>query len=101
MKIYAISILAFSPLHDADTKTENTYVEQIPAIVPAESIAHAARNARDYAYQRWNPNDGWYGHQATVMSVTKEFYEAAGRALNDGLIDWTPDEGQCFTLADL
>ena len=98
MKIYAVSILAFSPLHDVDLNQENTYVEHIPALIPSESVDTLREHVRQYALNRWKPEEGWRDHQAAVMTVTDSFYEAAGNALGAGIIDWSPEEGQILKL---
>lgn len=103
LKIYVVTVLAFSPLHDmTSAHGEGTYVEQIPGIILAESKRAAALDARRQAYERWNPEAGWYGHQAAVLPVTRAFYKAAGDALRAGVVDEADDEdGETFTLAEM
>lgn len=98
MKLYTVSILAFSSLHDADSRSEGTYVEHIPALIPAESMEDLRRRVREYALDRWKVSEGWRDHQAAVMAVTEQFYQAANNALNAGILDWTPEEGQVLKL---
>lgn len=98
LKVYAISLMAFSPLHDASASGESTYVEHLPALVPAESIEEAAEAAKRQAFDRWKVTEGWYSHQAAVMPVTKAFFDAAFGAHRAGVVD-IPEEdepGQTF-----
>lgn len=85
--------MAFSSLHDTSVAGESTYVEHLPALVPAASIKDAAENARAFALDRWKMNEGWYGHQAAIMPVTRDFYEAAFNAHRAGVVDMS-DEGE-------
>lgn len=86
MRIYVISLLAFSRLEDG-TPGGGTYAEQIPCLAPAESIDDAAEQVRKYALDRWKINEGWYAHQADIQPVTSAFYKAAFEAHREGIID--------------
>jgi hypothetical protein len=90
LKVYCIALIAFSHLHDADTGA-GTYVENVPALVPADSIEEAAQAAREHAMTRWPPSQGWYGHQAAIEPVTAKFFEAAFRAHAAGVVEESAD----------
>lgn len=77
-----------------------TYTEHLPGIVPAYSMSEAAEQAKNFALERWKTSDGWYGHQACIMPVTKNFYELAFQAYNAGEIDTfdETEQGECFTF---
>ncbi len=86
LKLYSVSVLAFMPIDDAlelsfisedQTDGEATYIEQLPALIPASTIEEAAERAKKIALNKWQPGAGWYGHQAAILPVTKDFYEAA------------------------
>jgi hypothetical protein len=109
LKIYSISVMAFKASQDVlelsfidnGARGEDvTHVEQLPAIVPAHSIKEAAEQAKVFAFNRWTVEDGWYGHQACILPVTKDFYEKAFVAHEAGVVD-TLDEsepGECFSF---
>lgn len=72
---------------NADAKTEQTWVEHLPALVPAASINAASEQVEVFAKDRWKLSEGWYGHQAVITPVTKEFFDLALDALEAGAID--------------
>lgn len=59
MKIHAVSIMAFSSLHDADLGQEGSYIEHIPALIPSESMEDLTQRITEYALNRWKPGEGW------------------------------------------
>jgi len=79
--------MAFSLLNDTTAPGESTYVEHIPALIPAESIQAAAEAAKKQALNRWKVEEGWHSHQAAIMPVTKDFYDAAFNAHRAGVVD--------------
>lgn len=87
MKAYIISLIAFSDITDAGDTGLGTYVEHIPALVPAVSAKAAADSARAQALNKWPISEGWHGHQAAIMPVPKAFYEAAVKAMQAGIVD--------------
>ena len=95
MRIYSVSLLAFSRLDDG-TATGGTYVEQIPALIQAESIQSAGQQAGEQALNRWKVDEGWYGHQADVLPVTKAFYDAAFEAQRLGIVNLEEEEPLTF-----
>ncbi len=101
MKIYIAAIIAFSPLEDVDRGGENSLTMAIPAMIPAENIDAAAEQCRQYALSRWPPNEGWYGHHADIMPITRDFYDKALTAYQAGILDLTSegfDEGRSYTF---
>jgi hypothetical protein len=86
MRVYTIAAFAMSPLADG-TPDGGTYMEAFPCLIPAESIQDAAAQVRAVAMDRWKPDEGWYGHQAEILPVTKAFYDAAFEAARAGIID--------------
>jgi hypothetical protein len=92
IKVYIVAMLAFSPLQDG-TPGGGTYSESIPAIIPAASMDEAAEAAKKVALDRWKVSEGWYGHQANILPVTKAFYDAAFTAYDAGIVD-IPDEDE-------
>ncbi len=95
MKIFVVSVMAFSPLVDTDDPRFETWVENTAALIPAASIEEAAELAKAFAVDKWKPSEGWYGHQAAIIKVTKGFYDAAFAAEEAGIIDSydeTPEE---------
>jgi len=102
LKIYVVSILAFSPLQDTSVPGESTYAEHTASMIPAESARAAALAAREYAYERWKLGEGWYGHQAAVMAVTRAFYDAAATAQRADVVDMSEDPGgDTFVFAEM
>jgi hypothetical protein len=91
VKIYAVSVLAMSQLHELAPRG-GSYIEHRPALVPASSIDEAAEAAKEFAFQVWPVGDNWYGHQAAIQPVTKEFFDIALRARDAGAIDLMTDE---------
>jgi hypothetical protein len=87
IKVYAVSVAAFAPFSDKSTPGINTYVEHLPALIPADSIEEAAENIKAFALERWKLSEGWSGHQAAITSVTTAFFDAALNALEAGQID--------------
>lgn len=108
LKVYVISVMAFMSTEDALelsflTGAEgdiSTCIEQLPGIVPASSISEAAEQTKTFALDRWKPSEGWYGHQAAILPVTKNFYEAAFTAYKAGVVDTfdETEQGECFTF---
>jgi hypothetical protein len=101
MKIYVAAIIAFSPIQDVDDPREHSLSMTMPALIPAENIDAAAEQCKQHAFARWKPAEGWYGHHADVMPVTKEFFDKALAAYMAGVIDLTPegfDEGRSYTF---
>lgn len=109
LKVYAVSVMAFMSTDDAlslsfiteaMTDGEITYIEQLPALIPAYSIDEASEQSKTFALGRWKVSEGWYGHQAAIMPVTKDFYEKAINCYNEGGVDMTDDTetGQCFNF---
>lgn len=86
VRVYAVSVMAFSQLHPMAPRG-GTYVEHRPALVPASSIEEAAESAREFAFEVWPISETWYGHQAAIQPVTKEFFDVALRAHEAGVID--------------
>jgi hypothetical protein len=70
-------------------------------LVPAGSIEEAAENAKNFALDKWKLSEGWFGHQASIMSVTKSFYDAAFNAKQAGIVDVDDEneEGQVFRFS--
>jgi hypothetical protein len=91
MKVYAISVMAFSGVSDNEGNQTNTYVKHLPALQPAASIEQAADIAKNHALGRWKQSEGWYGHQAVIMPVPKSFYYATLDALKAGIVDESED----------
>lgn len=108
LKVYAISIMAFrqasdtlelSVISDIPSDGNICIVEQLPGLVPAESIEAAAESAKAEAFSKWQTSEAWYGHQAAIMPVTKQFFELALKALAAGAIDTITEEGErCFSF---
>jgi hypothetical protein len=108
LKVYSVSVMAFMAIDDAlelsfisedQTNGEITYIEHLPALIPASTIEEAAERAKEFALNKWQPGAGWYGHQAEILPVTKDFYEAAFRAYKAGVVDTLDDEeGKFFTF---
>lgn len=69
----------------------------VPAIIVAASIEIAAEQAKEQALERWKPEEGWHTHQANIMAVTSQFYEAAFEAYEAGVIDMSDEEPLTFT----
>ena len=108
LRVYSISVMAFMSMDDAlelsliteaDTN-ETAYIEHVPGILPAQSIQQAAEAVKIFALERWKVSEGWYGHQACILPITKDFYEKAFEAYEAGLIDTfnEPEPGECFTF---
>ncbi len=91
MKIYVVSIMAFSTLINSERPEIGSFVEHIPALIPAASIEDAAEAAKNFALDKWKQSEGWSGHQAAVIKVTKKFYDAAFEADEADIVD-TYDE---------
>jgi hypothetical protein len=87
LRVYIVSVMAFSALNDTTVEGESTFVEHLPAIVPAASIEDAAENACAFAMERWKAVEGWYGHQAAIQPVTQTFYEAAFNAFDADVVE--------------
>ena len=101
MKIYIAAIIAFAPLEDVERSGESSITMTIPAMVPAENIDAAAEQCRQHALARWPTSEGWYGHHADIMPITRDFYEKALSAYRAGILDLTSegfDEGRSYTF---
>lgn len=96
MRAYAVSVMAFSQLHEK-APAGGTYVEHLPVFIAAEDIDEAADQAEAFALERWPISETWYGHNAAIEPVTEKFFERCfGEIPAD--IDVDPDErGQIFT----
>ena len=112
MRIYAVALFAFSPLEDESVPDSSDNGSSIlgadlpfglrtnvfPALVPAESIEVVIDMCRVRAFERWKPEKGWYGHRATILPVTKAFYEAAFKAYDAGTLDMSYEPERSVTL---
>lgn len=101
MKIYIAAIIAFSPIQNVDANREDSLSMMMPALIPAENIDAAAEECKQHAFDRWKPDEGWYGHHADVMPVTKDFFDKAFAAYRAGIIDMTPEgfeDGRSYTF---
>lgn len=102
LKVYAASILAFqfrADLRPDGRVLEGSLTMQKPALIPADSIEDAAKRAKEFAFREWPRNAGWYGHQAAIMPVTKEFIELAVHVTKlDQIDDHDEEPGQCFNF---
>jgi hypothetical protein len=85
-KIYIGALTAIFPsLDGAGNQTRSTFFS-IPAMLPAVSVEAAAEAARAASFERWKAEDGWYGHQANIMPVTKAFLQATLNACAAGVV---------------
>ncbi len=87
LKIYVVSILAMSPLQNADHLGITTWIENLPGIVPAHSEAEALKSARQQALAKWPEAAGWHSHAGTVLEVTREVFDLADGARLAGVVD--------------
>ena len=69
-------------------------VEALPGIQPAEAIEAAGELARARCFERWPISDGWSEHHATIVPVTKAFYEAAMAAKSAGILEREEDPSE-------
>jgi hypothetical protein len=86
-KIYAVALMAFSPLADVEGRGPGTLVEASPALIQAASPQELEDKCREYALTRWPKGRGWYDHQAVVTPVTQDFYRTALQAHSMGIAD--------------
>jgi hypothetical protein len=91
VRVYSVAVMAFSQLHEK-APARGTYVESLPALIPAGSIGEAAELAKSFAFKQWPINETWYGHQASIEPVTKQFFEIALEAYSAGAVDLTESE---------
>ena len=112
MRIYVVALFAFSPVEDesvpdsSDNGNSNLGADLpfgirtsvLPALVPAESIEVVIDMCRARAFERWKPEEGWYGHRATILPVTEAFYEAAFKAHDAGVLDMSDEPERSVTL---
>lgn len=100
IRVYAVSIMAFSQLHE-NAPAGGTYVEHIPGLVPAHSIEDAADRAKEKAFERWPIDQTWYGHQAAIEPVTNAFFDVAIQAYKAGEIDSSDAEQPAIFQFDI
>jgi hypothetical protein len=91
-RIYFGSVMAFSMLHK-NAPSGGTYTEHKPLILLAHSINEAAEKAKVFAFESWPIDETWYGHQAAIIAVSKEFYDNIFEADDLDLLDLS-DEGE-------
>jgi hypothetical protein len=51
--------------------------------------------AKIQSFERWKISEGWYGHQAAIIPVTKQVFELALSAFVAGAIDTMNEEKEC------
>lgn len=103
LRVYCAAAMAFHfriDMPDDGGIRDGEYVEQFPALIPAESIEAAAEAARPIALERWKPSDEWYGHQITIEPVTEQFFDAAAAAATAGVIGEDDEAPKTFYLSD-
>lgn len=99
--IYSVAVIAFKIRIDRRTDgevREGSYVEQRPALIPAENIYAAAEEAKHFAFDLWPKEEGWYGHQAAIQPVTNYFMETGFEAFQAGIISLDTEEPQAFNF---
>lgn len=96
LRVYTVSILAFKPrvevLPDNRVREAST-AYQLPGLIPAEHLDAAGEAALGKAFEEWPRSEGYYGHQAAVIPVTKQFFDLADEARKAGAIEDDVDEG--------
>ena len=102
MKLYVAAIVAFSPVEDLEDGRETgitSITAALPGIVFAENIDEAAEQCRQQAFTAFKVAEGWSGHHADILPVTKEFFDQAFRMYP--AMDLTPEgfeEGQSYSF---
>lgn len=92
MNIYIASVAVVLST-TGDEELLNT--QHLPYPVLAETIEAAAEQIKQFAFERWNPSDGWRAHQAVIVPMSAEFYENAVGVYQGGGFDLSED-GQTF-----
>lgn len=101
MKLYVAAIIAFAPLQNLDDKREDSLAYTLPGLIAAEDIDTAAEQCRQRAFDRWKPEDGWYGHHAEILPITKSFVDQVLAMRLAGVLDLTPEgfeDGRSYTF---
>ena len=77
-QIYAVAISA------QQTGEGNSTYTQEPRLITASSSADAVRQAEFVCEQTWTPEEGWTGHSAVLVPISRDFGADAVRIIRDG-----------------
>jgi len=101
LRMYIASIMAVSQVIDSENEKPDVIVEHEPALIPAESIQGAAREAGRLAYLKW-PKGEYFGHEAIIIPVTHQFFAQLKPFLDAGLVPnaGVSESSEKFTFVD-